>query len=114
MPMFRSEFDLLKTIDAHDALVHQCVNGQLEFESFCKMYNDFYNAFALDGHESNEDERFLLQKHKIRIEPHRIIAHEILSRLCADEDALKESYRQAGRICSTEALKRLKHVKFSA
>jgi hypothetical protein len=68
----------------------------------------------LHGPESDEEERRLLQKHHARIEPHRLIFDEILRQVCSDEDAALESYKQAGRFGSEEALRLLKNVKFSA
>ena len=112
--MFQSEADLLKTIAAHDALVKKCADGELAFGAFCDQYNDFYAYYALDGHESDEEERVLLEKHAKLIEPHRVIAYDILGKLCADADAELESYKQAGRFGSVEALARLRNVKLGA
>lgn len=113
MLMFESESDLLQTINKHDALVRQCINGKIGFWDFCEKYNNFYAHCALDGHESDDEERFLLEKYINRIEPHRVIAHEILGQVCSDEDAEIEAYKLAGRFGSAEALSRLRHVKFS-
>jgi hypothetical protein len=111
--IFESESDLLQTIDEHDALVRQCVNGEISFCDFCEKYNDFYARCALDGHESDDEERLSLDKHINRIEPHRVIAHEILGQVCSDEDAELRAYKLAGRFGSAEALSRLRQVKFS-
>ena len=78
MIMFESEADLLETIDKHDALVRQCVSGALGFWEFCEKYNEFYAYYALDGHESDDEEPLLLKKFAFRIEPHRVISYEIL------------------------------------
>ena len=114
MVMFESEVDFLSTIERHDALVRECIEGTIGFLEFCDKYNDFYAFYALDGHESDEEERQLLEKHEARIEPHRIIAYDILGKLCSDSDAQLDSYKQAGRFGSSEALQRLAHVAFSA
>lgn len=114
MVMFQSEADLLKTIDEHDDLVRQCIRGDLGFWEFCDKYNDFYAYYALDGHESDEEEQQLLDKYDSRIEPHRVIAYDILGHVCSDTDAKLESYKQAGRFSSDEALKRLKNVVLAA
>jgi hypothetical protein len=111
MVMFESESDLLKTIAVHDELVRKCAAGELSFGAFCVQYNDFYAYYALDGHESDEEERALLEKHNSIIEPHRVIAYEILGKVCSDADAELESYRQAGRFGSADALARLRSVK---
>ncbi|GAA5172991.1 hypothetical protein [Viridibacterium curvum] len=114
MVMFESEADLIATIAQHDALVRQCVAGELSFFDFCEKYNDFYAYWALDGHESDEEERTLLEKHDSLIEPHRVIAYEILGKLCSDEDAKLDSYINAGRFGSAEAMKRLANVRVGA
>src|SRR5690349_6558281 len=97
MVIFASETDLIQKLNEHDALVRGCVAGQLSFDEFCKRYNDFYPFYALDGHESDEEERALLEKYEARIEPHRVIAEDILGRLCSEADAQRDIYRQAGR-----------------
>jgi hypothetical protein len=107
MVMFESETDMLDTIQRHDSLVRDCVEGRLTFAEFCDSYDDFYTLYALDGHESDEEERRLLEKHDARIELHRIIAYGILGMVCSDSDAQLDSYKQAGRFGSAEALERL-------
>ena len=98
MAMFDSEADLAATLGRHDALVRKCIAGEFTFESFCEAYDNFYWRCALDGHESDEEERKLLQKYAARIAPHRYIAEEILARVSADSDANREDYARAGRI----------------
>jgi hypothetical protein len=110
MQMFECEADLLHELSIHDELVRQCASGQLSFESFCETYRSFYAFYALDGHESDEEERLLLEKHAGRIEPHRIVAEEILGQVCSDADAELETYQRAGRFGSAEAVARLKRV----
>ena len=114
MVIFQSEADLLDVIATHDSLVKQCVSGQLTFLSFCDQYKDFYAYYALDGHESDDEERTLLLKYDHLIEPHRVIAYDILGRVCSDADALLDSYKQSGRFGSDEAVKRLRDVSFNA
>jgi hypothetical protein len=110
MLMFESESALLETLALHDDLVRQCVSGQLSFNEFCARYQDFYAFYALDGHESDEEERQLLDKYEARIEPHRLIAEDIFGYVCSDEDAELEIYRQAGRFGSVEAVERLGRI----
>jgi len=112
--IFSSESDLLEQLDKHDRLVRACVRGELSFDDFCAQYQHFHDSHALDGHESDDEERALLEKHRDRIEPHRVIAQDILGRVCADEDARREVYRLAGRFGKTEALRRLAEVRLQA
>lgn len=113
MVIFESESDLLLAITRHDAIVRKCIDGEMRFEEFCDEYNDFYAYYALDGHESDEEERLLLDKHRDRIAPHRVIACEILGRVCSDSDAQLASYKQAGRFGSAEAILRMKNINIS-
>jgi len=114
MIMFKSEQELLDSIAKHDALVRKCVTGELDFWSFCEAYSDFYAFYALDGHESDEEEIALFEKYDNLIEPHRIIAYDILGLVCSDADAQLDSFRQAGRFGSNHALSLLKNVPFNA
>jgi hypothetical protein len=111
MLMFKSESALLETLALHDDLVRQCTSGQLSFTAFCAKYQDFYAYYALDGHESDQEERQLLDKYEARIEPHRLIAEDILGHVCSDEDAELEIYKRAGRFGSVEAVERLRRIK---
>ncbi|MDR3416493.1 MAG: hypothetical protein P4L83_09935 [Nevskia sp.] len=114
MKIFNSEEHLLKTIAEHDALVQQCASGVVSFSEFCEKYNDFYAHYALDGHESDGEERALLQKYEQIIEPHRMIAYEILGKVCSDSDAKLGSYQRAGRFGPAEAVVRLRQVRLGA
>jgi hypothetical protein len=108
--MFTSEQHLLEVIATHDSLLREVAAGRMNFHQFYDAYNVFYAFYALDGHESDEDERALLDRHHALIEPHRVVAEEILSLVCADNDAELETYKQAGRIGSAEAVRRIKQV----
>lgn len=110
--MFESEADLLQIIEKHDALIHRCVNGEFGFWEFCVEYDDFYVSYALDGHESDANERTLLKKHEEKIAPHRTISFEILGLVCSDADAERECYSSQGRFGSGEAVRRLRNVEF--
>jgi len=111
---FSSESDLLEQLDKHDGLVRACVRGELSFDDFCAQYGHFHDTHALDGHESDDEERALLEKHRDRIAPHRVVAQDILGRVCAEEDAQREAYRLAGRFGRAEALRRLGAVRRGA
>lgn len=114
MVRFESEQDLLAKVSQHDELVRQCVRGELSFDEFCERYNDFYASYALDGHESDDEERALLLQHEHRLEPHRLIAEDILCRVCSDADAVLDSYQSARRFGSAEATRRLADVAFAS
>jgi hypothetical protein len=109
--IFGSEEELLSTLDQHDQLVRDCVSGRISFQEFLGRYDTFYMTYALDGHESDPEENVLLEIHEDRIARHRNIWERIIGGgLCADEDARKDSYIQAGRFGSDEGLRRLKEI----
>jgi hypothetical protein len=110
MIVFESESGLLTEIDRHDELVRQCAKGTLSFDEFCALYNDFYFYYALDGHESDEEERKLLDKHQARIRPHQLIAYDVFRKVCSAEDATKKIYKGAGRFGPQEAVIKLKGI----
>ncbi len=110
MKISQSETSLLQLLDSHDQLVCSCANGDLEFGDFIQSYNDFYDYYAFDGHESDEDERLLFHKYEKRILPHRIIKEEILLRLTSDEHAENEDYKKMGWIGTTGARKKLNEI----
>lgn len=108
--MFQSEAVLREELRRHNELVRRCANGSLSFERFCEEYNNFWSYYALDGHESDEEERVILEKYEDCIEPHRIIAFDILGKVCSEDDAKLSTYQQAGRFGAVEAVNRLRHV----
>jgi hypothetical protein len=110
MTSFPSEPVLLAALDRADTLVRLCAAGSLSFPDFCAAYDNFYLSFPLDGHESDEAGLAVLAKHAPRIAPHQAIAENILSMVCSDTDAGRESYRLAGRFGSVEAVARLKLI----
>ncbi|HAD03352.1 MAG: hypothetical protein A2091_01570 [Desulfuromonadales bacterium GWD2_61_12] len=110
MKIYESEIELIEFLDSHDEFLRQCASGDLSFWDFNKKYDNFYWAYALDGHESDAEEKEILRKLKNRIEPHRTVQEEILSLVCNDEDAEKEEYKRAGRISSKESVRRIAQV----
>lgn len=109
MEIFELEFHLLSEIERHNEFIRQCVSQEITFQDFLRKYNDFYDYYPLNGHESDSEELKLFEKHKYKIALHREIS-EVLNVLCSDEDAVKEIYKKAGRFGSEEGLKRLKEI----
>ncbi|MFC5571602.1 hypothetical protein ACFPN1_16225 [Lysobacter yangpyeongensis] len=108
MPPLESE--LIAALDHHDELVRLCAAGRLSFWDFCAAYDNFYWAYALDGHESDPDGQAVLDKLADRIAPHRDLAETVLANVCSDHDPDKGSYGKAGRFGPDEAVIRLKLV----
>jgi hypothetical protein len=107
MLMFASEAEIQKSLAEHDELVRRCVENDITFEHFCEKYNNYWSFYALDGHESDDEEREILDRYEDRIELHRQIAFDVLGPLCAEEDAVKDVYIQAGRFGSAVAHQKL-------
>ena len=108
--MFKSENELIEYFDKHDDLVRKCAGEVLPFWDFVEVYNNFYWYCALDGHESDEEERKLLEKHEDRILPHKEIAENVLNGVCADEDAKKEIYIKSNRFGSDTAVDKIREI----
>jgi len=101
------DVNLYEALERADELVRRCAAGSLSFEDFCILYDNFYWSLALDGHESDES---TLARYTARIAPHKLVAENILARVCADADATREAFRSAGRISASEAVAKLKDV----
>ena len=93
-----------EAIRRSDALVRRCASGDLEFEAFLVEYNNFYDHWALDGHEGGAS---VLRAHRAAIEFHRRVRDEVLYIVCSQSDAKRDIYRSAGRIGPDEAVARL-------
>lgn len=100
---------MLEIIEQKNQILCRSLLGEITFNEFLDKYEDFYDHYALDGHESDLEERELLEKHEDKIALHREIS-EVLNGLCSDEDAVKEIYKKADRFGSEEGLKRLKEI----
>ena len=108
MIIFRDEQDIVTKLNEHDELILQCSRGELSWSDFLSRYNDFPWYYALDGHESDEEEKILLQRYKKRIDTHLAFADQFLSYLCKDEDSKKEEYIKAGRFGTDVASDKIK------
>ena len=97
MVIFKSEESFLEELDMYDALIVNCASRRIDYDDFSHQYRDFYWRRALDGHESDEEERAILMKYSNRIELHRIVAEEILGHVCSAENAKLEIYINASR-----------------
>lgn len=110
MASYPSEQDLRAALDHGDELVRLCASGRLSFAEFCERYDNLYWVHAMDGHEANTLGMAMLAKYAFRIEAHRVVAEDILGKVCSDTDANTDAYYQAGRFGPSEAVARLKLV----
>jgi len=100
---------LISALDKHDALLRCVAAGRLGVVEFLEQYDNFYWAYALDGHEAEPDAAALAALSN-RIEPHRRVAEEVLAVLAAEPSASQPAYVSSGRIGPTEAVDRLKLI----
>jgi hypothetical protein len=107
MNSYPSESQLIAALDHHDELVRLCAAGRLLFWDFCAAYDNFYWAYALDGHESDPAGQAVLESLAARIAPHQELAETVLAHVCSDTHADKGSYGKAGRFGPEEAMVRL-------
>lgn len=110
MNPYPSEPALVAALDRHDELVRLCAAEQLSFWDFCAAYDNFYWAYALDGHQSDPAGLSVLDKLAARIEPHRELAETVLANACSDTDADSGNYGRSGQFGPEEAVARLKLI----
>jgi len=104
-----TEPELAALLDAHDVLVRSCVDSVLPFAEFLALYNDFPQAYALDGHEATPDERAILQRSRKRIAFHYQVA-SVLSGLPSAAHSANGMYGDAMRFGPTVGLMRLREL----
>jgi hypothetical protein len=100
---------LIAALDSHDELLRRVVAGRLSVVEFLAQYDNFYWAYALDGHE-DAPAAAQLAALASRIAPHRRVAEEVLTALAPESLASQPTYIMAGRIGHTEALSRLRLI----
>ena len=110
MDTYPSESELVAALDRHDELVRLCAAGRLPFWDFCAAYDNFYWAYALDGHEADQAGLAVLDKLAARIALHRHLAETVLAHVCSDTHAEVGSYGRSGRFVPEEAMARLKVI----
>ena len=86
-----------------DSLVLQCVSGKLTMDEFLDRYGYPIRSHRLDGLETEQEYKAVLQKFKERIELHERITTLVLHRICSEADAKLTSYQLADRIGAKEA-----------
>ncbi len=108
MTIFESESHLLATLaEIEAALERAAYSGGDIFRASYQRAGRLHGSHALDGHESDDEERDLLAKHAQRIA--RIDeALAAAGGLCSEEDARREIYQKAGRYGADEAARRLR------
>lgn len=110
MVIFANEEEFLSILGRYDKLARDCAKGEISFNQFLEQYDSFPEFYALDGHESDDEENQILDKYDSRVQAHLKLSEKVLSPMCSEEDSVKALYIQAGRIGSREAFARLQEV----
>ena len=105
-----NESDIIEITRKLDRLVRKCISGEISFDVFLEEYGYPIGEHALDGHESNEEEKALLRNNNNSLKLHIEISETILNKLCTSEQAKEKAYIQAGRIGPKEAFRFLKEI----
>ena len=101
-----TEPELIALLDCHDRLVKSCLVGDISIEQFVEHYDNFPVSFALDGHQSSDEERALLERFQDRVQYHFGVV-ECLRGMCREEDLEKPGALEAGKFGRAEAFRRL-------
>ena len=97
------EEELLRELDAHDALIGQLVRGQLAWEEFDRAYDNFYPRYPLDGHESDAAELLLFEKYERRIALQRKI-WDVFTKIKSEQYLARYPQGDAGFVGIAEAM----------
>jgi hypothetical protein len=65
-----NDAEITALLDAHDALVKVVIAGEIPFGEFLAAYDDFPQAYALDGQEATPEELAALRRSRRRIAFH--------------------------------------------
>lgn len=84
-------------------MVRQLYLKEITLEAFLVAYDDFYDQYALDGHEADETGKAILQRFERQICLHLRIRDEILYRLTSSDFASNPEYAALGFIGPSEA-----------
>lgn len=109
-PVRPEDEELVRELDVHDELVARCARGDLSYSEFEKTYDNFYPRYPLDGHESDAEERQLLEKLAARVALHREIWEDVLTRVTEDRFLEQPATVAAGFIGTKEAVQRIRDL----
>lgn len=106
--MFEDENALVTLLEKYKQLLIKVINDEITIDFFFREYGNFYYYYALDGHESDTEEKELLLKYDKDIEVFRVVQEEIFNRICDDELAVLDIYIANQRISAKHAIDELK------
>ncbi len=108
--MYKSKVEVEQILDELDALVNKCIDGKLSFESFLSEYGYPMGYYALDGHESDEAGKYILDSLADRISLHSEITEHVLHKVCTAEQARDPAYKNSSLMTPSEAFPIFKKV----
>ena len=109
MTIFSTETEFVALLEKMEAMIDECASGKREFYSFHREIGYLHSFYALDGHESDEEELAIMERHRSRLSWIERVLEEI-GEVCSAGDAPKEAYIRAGRFGSEEALRRMREL----
>jgi hypothetical protein len=101
--------ELVEVLINATSLVLSAGNREISLDAFLKAYGSFYYRYALDGHESEPEER-LLNELQWAIEFHRKIQEEVLNHVYTGGDQDSAYLNSIGRIDPEQAKSRLSEL----
>jgi hypothetical protein len=91
-------------------LVKKLATDEIDMENFLKRYNNFYYYNALDGHESDDSERFLMKKYSKTIKLHEDIQTKVVDLVYLGGTDGQFKGLALGRISESEGKIRIKQI----
>lgn len=110
MVIFKSDANWIDPTGHQDDLIRQCMHHRMDIADICNKYRQLYSFHAIDGHDTDEEERTLLEKYEGQIQPHPIVAENFLAGVCSDADAQLDICQCADCLGLTEAVGRLRDL----
>lgn len=104
------EAELLTAVDAHDTLVRRCALGEMTYAQFEAEYDNSFQRWALDGHESRPAEQAMLLRFAARIVVHRRVWDEVLVCATSEDLARLPQSQHAGFVGPDEAQRRIRSI----
>jgi hypothetical protein len=95
------ELDLVKELIAASDIHIRYLNGKATVRELCTLYDNFYYAMVLDGHEASGQEKVILATYSDAIGIHEFLQTKVIDSILPD--SLEGSGSSPGRINATGA-----------
>lgn len=100
--MYKTE--LVKELIAATKCTLEFCEKKISARDFIKEYDNFYYKYALDGHEANKEQKYIIKELKKYIDIHEVVQTKIIDLVFFDNNAQADQYLKAGRITEVQAL----------